>query len=126
MTPVELTQAGELLLATAQEHNCPYWLLDARFDEYRHRPDLYHWAEDYFLPRVRTMLGTPPVVAILIDLDFWRELENRGHLIDQPTPAEAFRLGWFTEEAPAYALLHQFRTLRAQGQPLRQLVAARY
>ena len=111
LTVLELTQATELLLAEAQRYNCAFWLLDGRADITRDQPELYHWLEEAYLPRVREVLGRPPIVALLAMPEFWQQLQTTSH-ISVPAPLSgAFRLEWFTEIEAAKSWLAQFRRL---------------
>lgn len=112
LTVPEFTLVSEQLLAEARRTGCPYWLLDCRADRARQQPELYHWIEDDYLPRVRAVLGRVPVVAFLGTSALWQQLEDQGNAAPEPTLLSgAFRTEWFVEEAPALAWLDQFRML---------------
>lgn len=115
LNTLEFTQVAELLLAEAQRHTCPYWLLDGRADVSREQPGLYHWLEDDYLPRVRRTLGRMPIVALLAQPALWQQLQAKGHIAEPTVLFGAYRLGWFTEEAAAQTWIDQFRT--AAGEP---------
>ena len=112
MSVAEFTEAGELLLLAARRSGCPYWLLDGRADKLREQPALHHWLEDEYLPRVRTALGRPPVVAFLATPTVRTQLQQQGIVMPplMPTLSAAFRTALFTEEMPAQTWLSQFRT----------------
>lgn len=112
LTVREFTEAGELLLTEARAHNCAYWLLDGRADRARQQPELYHWIEDDYLPRVRSALGRPPVIAFWAEELMWQQLQAQGNLAPAAAPLSgAFRIGWFTDEGAAQTWIDQFRTL---------------
>ena len=104
LSVAEFTEACELLLAEAQAHNCPYWLLDGRIDENTRPLDMYEWLGEDFLPRVHRALGMVPCLAFMARPEFWRALQAQGYTNSAPTLKPAvFRAGWFTEESAALA-----------------------
>ena len=110
LSDIELTESCELVLAVAQEHNCPFWLLDCCADQTDHAMALYHWMREEFLPRTYQVLGRVPCVAFLSHPEFWQRLKGRGYLPTDPViTAAAFRTGWFDCEGEAKAWLAQFR-----------------
>ena len=112
LSVAEFTEACELLLAEAQTHNCPYWLLDGRIDENTRPLDMYEWLGEDFLPRVHRALGTVPCLAFMARPEFWLALQAQGYANDAPTLKPAvFRAGWFTDETAALVWLSQFRPL---------------
>ncbi|WP_310395011.1 hypothetical protein [Hymenobacter sp.] len=111
LTATEFTEACELLLAQAQEHDCPYWLLDGRADENIRPPALFQWLVEDFLPRVPKVLGRVPCLAFVAQPRFWREFQARNSTPDSPGLfVPGFRTGLFTEEAMALDWLDTFRT----------------
>lgn len=111
LSAAEFTEACELLLSQAQQHDCPYWLLDGRADRPEQRPlDVYEWLTDEFLPRVRRSLGRVPCLAFIALPAFWEALQARHYAPPSPVQlSPAFRANWFTTEAEALAWLRQFR-----------------
>jgi hypothetical protein len=110
LSPVEFTESCELVLAVAQRHRCPFWLLDGRGDSVGHQADVYDWMREEFLPRTYQVLGRVPCVAFLAQPDFWLALQARGYAPQDPvTVSAAFRTGWFAEEAEALGWLARFR-----------------
>jgi hypothetical protein len=112
LSVIEFTEACEMLLAEAQAHSCPYWLLDGRVDENTRPLDMYEWLGEDFLPRVHRALGTIPCLAFMARPEFWLALQAHGYANDTPTlQPSVFRAGWFTDETAALAWLSQFRLL---------------
>ncbi len=110
LSPAEFTEACELLLAMAQQHQCPFWLLDGRADTAERPPDVYEWLGEEFLPRVYKALGLIPCLAFVARAEFWESLQARNYA--SPTRAlsgTTFRANWFTSEEDALAWLGQFR-----------------
>jgi len=111
LSVAEFTEACELLLAEAQTHRCPYWLLDGRADENTRPLSMYEWLGEDFLPRVHRALGSVPCLAFLARPEFWQALQAQGYANDAPTLRPAvFRAGWFTDEPTALAWLNQLRS----------------
>lgn len=100
-----------MLLGQAQQHGCPFWLLDGRADSTTGRPlDVYEWLADEFLPRVRQALGRVPCLAFIAQPDFWQALQAQNYAPPNPVQLSSeFRANWFTHEAEALVWLHQFR-----------------
>jgi hypothetical protein len=112
LSVAEFTEACELLLAEAQAHKCPYWLLDGRADENTRPLDMYEWLGEDFLPRVHRALDAVPCLAFMARPEFWHALQAQGYANSAPTlQPSVFRAGWFTDEAAALAWLSQFRPL---------------
>ncbi len=110
LSDVELTESCELVLAVAQQHHCPFWLLDGRADQVGHSTEVYDWLREEFLPRAYQVLDRVPCVAFLAKPDFWQQLQARGYTPTNPISAPAaFRTSWFVCEAEALAWLAQFR-----------------
>ena len=110
LSAVELTESCELLLAVAQQHSCPFWLLDGRSDHVGHETAVYDWMREEFFPRAYQVLGRIPCVAFMAQPEFWQRLQARGYVpVDPVTVSAAFRTNWFVEEADALAWLAQFR-----------------
>jgi hypothetical protein len=110
LTDVEFTESCELVLDIAQQHHCPFWLLDGRADASGHPNDVYNWMREEFLPRTYQVLGRVPCVAFLAQPTFWDALQARHYAPQDPvTVSAAFRTSWFVEEAEALAWLAQFR-----------------
>ena len=124
MSVLEFTQAGEELLTEARRTQCPYWLLDGRADHSRQQPELYHWLEDDYLPRVWTVLGRPPVIAFLATPALWHQVQAQGAAAPDTTVfAAAYRVQWFTETLAAQTWLNQHRILNGPGAGSRAPVA---
>jgi len=110
MSAVEFTESCELLLAVAQEHSCPFWLLDGRADNVGHSNDVYEWMREEFLPRTHRVLGRVPCLAFVAHPEFWQALQARHYVLPSPlTVSASFRTNWFVDEAEALAWLAQFR-----------------
>ncbi|MVN78181.1 hypothetical protein GO988_17775 [Hymenobacter sp. HMF4947] len=110
LSVAEFTESCEQLLAVAQRHRCPFWLLDGRADAQERPLDVYEWLGEEFMPRVRKALGRIPSLAFIAQPEFWQELQARNYARPSPTgPSAAYRANWFTSEADALAWLHQFR-----------------
>lgn len=110
LSDVELTESCELVLAIAQEHGCPFWLLDGRADQLGHSTEVYDWIREEFLPRAYQVLGRVPCVAFLAQPEFWQQLQARGYVPTNPViVSAAFRTNWFIDESEALAWLGQFR-----------------
>jgi hypothetical protein len=110
LSDIELTESCELVLAVAQEHGCPFWLLDGRADQVGHATEVYDWMREEFLPRAYQVLGRVPCVAFLAHPNFWQQLKGRGYVPTDPIiAAAAFRTGWFECEVEAEGWLAQFR-----------------
>ncbi len=109
LTTLEFTEACEMALATAQQHRCPYWLLDGCADVDMRPPDVYEWLSDEFLPRVHRALGRVPTLAFIARPEFWSALRARSYA-PAVVIAGTFRAGWFTEEHAALAWLDAYRT----------------
>lgn len=110
LSDIELTESCELVLAVAQEHGCPFWLLDGRADRVGHATEVYDWLREEFLPRAYQVLGRVPCVAFLANPEFWQGLRSRGYVPTDPViVSAAFRTGWFECEVEAEAWLAQFR-----------------
>jgi hypothetical protein len=110
LSTAEFTEACELLLAKAQQHRCPFWLLDGQADTAERPTDVYDWLGDEFLPRVHKTLGLIPCLAFVARAEFWEALQARNYA--SPTSnlhATSFRAEWFTSEADALAWLGQYR-----------------
>ena len=110
LTTIEFTEACEMLLAAAQEHHCPYWLLDGRADADARPPDVYEWLSDEFLPRVHRVLGRVPTLAFVARPEFWQALRARSYA-PPLVIASTFRASWFTDERAALAWLATYRTV---------------
>jgi hypothetical protein len=110
LSVAEFGEACELLLAEAQVHHCPYWLLDGRADENTRPLNMYEWLGEDFLPRVHRALGAVPCLAFIARPEFWQALQAQGYANEAPTlKSAAFQAGWFTDEAAALGWLGQFR-----------------
>ena len=109
LSPLEFTEACEMLLAAAVEHRCPYWLLDGRADADGRPSDVYEWLSDEFLPRVHRVLGRVPTLAFIARPEFWHGLRARSYA-PPLVIAGTFRAGWFTEECAAMRWLTHYRT----------------
>ena len=109
LSPEEITEVCELMLAYALHHRCHYWLLDNRVDAAPLPSDLYQWMREDYLPRVRTVLGQSPLRAFVIPAAAWAMKQGQGDSMPDVEPRNLFQTGWFTEEAPARAWLDQFR-----------------
>jgi hypothetical protein len=110
LTAVELTESCELVLAIAQRHSCPFWILDGRADDIGHQNDVYDWIREEFLPRAYHVLGRIPYVAFLAQPKFWEALQARHYApLDPVAAATVFRTSWFVQEEEALAWLAQFR-----------------
>ena len=109
LATLEFTEACEMLLAAAQEHHCPYWLLDGRADTDSRPPDVYGWLSDDFLPRVHRALGRVPTLAFIARPEFWNALQARSYA-PAVVIAGTFRANWFTDEGAALAWLAPYRT----------------
>jgi len=110
LSAAEFTEACELLLAEAQAHQCPYWLLDGRADENTRPLNIYEWMGEDFLPRVHRALGSVPCLAFIARPEFWLALQTQGYASDALTLRRAvFRADWFTDETAALTWLNQFR-----------------
>ena len=109
LTTLEFTEACEMLLAAAQAHHCPYWLLDGRADTDSRPPDVYGWLSDDFLPRVHRELGRVPTLAFIARPEFWNALQARNYA-PSVVAASSFRANWFTDEGAALAWLATYRT----------------
>ncbi|TDN36078.1 hypothetical protein E4631_03660 [Hymenobacter sp. UV11] len=119
LSPAEFTEACELLLAKAQQHQCPFWLLDGRADTSERPSDVYEWLGDEFLPRVYKTLGRIPCLAFIARAEFWEAMQARNYASPtSPLFATTFRADWFTSEQDALAWLGQFRP--AIGMPVRR------
>jgi hypothetical protein len=105
LSPVEITETCELLLATAEKHQCPYWLLDGRANAQHQPVELHEWMRDEYFPRVRATLGQRPHVAFLVAPEVWQGLNERGYEAPQDWTSFALHAGWFTEEPLAVAWL---------------------
>ena len=110
LSTLEFTEACEMVLAAAQEHRCPYWLLDGRADVDARPPDVYEWLSDEFLPRVHRVLGRVPTLAFVASPEFWHSLRTRS-FAPQMVIAGTFRAGWFTDEDAALSWLATYRTV---------------
>ena len=105
-----------MLLAQAQRHGCPFWLLDGRADDFSRPLDVYEWLTDEFLPRVRQALGRVPCLAFIAQPEFWQALQARNYAALNSVPVSAvFRANWFTTEADALAWLQQFRPVLGEA-----------
>lgn len=115
LTGEEITESCELLLSTAVQHECPYWLLDGR----RHARDqpqgLHDWMREDYFPRVRTALGQRPCVAFLVPAFVWEGLPSKGYDSPLDWHAPGMQLGWFTEENPAREWLGRQRAPQANS-----------
>jgi hypothetical protein len=110
LSAIEFTESCELVLAIAQQHQCPFWLLDGRADDIGHGTDVYDWMREEFLPRAYQVLGRVPCVAFMAQPEFWLALQARRYApVDPVTVSAAFRTNWFVEEDEALAWLAQFR-----------------
>lgn len=110
LSATEFTETCELLLAWAQHHDCPFWLLDGRLDAEPQPLDVYEWLRDEFLPRVHKTLGRIPCLAFLARPELWLALRAHHYAPAPPVVlSAAARTGWFTNEAEALAWLAQFR-----------------
>ena len=104
----EMTEGAELMLDTARQQNCRYWLLDGRRHERPQPPALHHWMQEEYFPRVRAKLGQKPCVAFLaLPVDQQQASLAKAALQQWQTPA--VRMGWFTSEAAARAWLSRCR-----------------
>jgi hypothetical protein len=112
MSIPEFIEACEMLYRAAQQHRCPFWLLDGRADSPEIRPlDVYTWLTDEFLPQVRQSLGRLPCLAFIAQPGFWQALQARHYAMPRPMQlSPAFWVNWFTTEDEALDWLHQFRT----------------
>jgi hypothetical protein len=118
MSAAEFTEACEMLLAQAQHHGCPFWLLDGCADDFTRPLDVYEWLTDEFLPRVRQALGRVPCLAFIARPEFWQALQARNYAASNAGQVSAvFRANWFTTEADALAWLQQFRPVLGEAQP---------
>ena len=110
LSPAEFTEACELLLAMAQQHQCPFWLLDGLADTAERPTDVYDWLGDEFLPRVYKTLGRIPCLAFVARTEFRQALQSHSYASPTSTLfATTFRADWFTSEADALAWLGHFR-----------------
>ncbi len=110
LSPLEFTEACEMLLAAARRHRCPYWLLDGRADADSRPLDVYEWLIDEFLPRVHRVLDRVPTLAFIARPDFWDALRARS-FAPPIVIAGTFRANWFTDEGEALAWLASYRTV---------------
>jgi hypothetical protein len=113
----EITESCELLLATAVEHRCPYWLLDGRHHRREQPQALHDWMQEEYFPRVWKVLGQTPCVAFLVPAFIWAGLPGKGYDEPQDCFARTVHMGWFTEEAPARAWLGRQQFHRATVRP---------
>ncbi len=107
MSPEEITESYELLLATARQHTCPYWLLDGRHHHQEQPQALQDWMQEEFFPRVREALGEPAHVAFLVLPLVWASISARGYDELADWYVQAAHLAWFTDEGAARAWLAQ-------------------
>lgn len=98
-----------MLLATAQRQRCSHWLLDGRSHQREQPQALHDWMREEYFPRVRTTLGTVPSVAFLVPPVIWAGLPGKGYGNPHDWSAQAVRMAWFTEEAPARQWLASLR-----------------
>lgn len=110
LSPEEVTESCELLLAAAAQHRCAYWLLDGRANGGHQPVELHEWMRDEYFPRVRAVLGQQLQVAFLVKPDVWQGLQERGYEAPQDWTSFALHAGWFTEELPALAWLQEQQT----------------
>ena len=109
LSATEFTEACEVVLAWAQHHGCPYWLLDGRADVLQPL-DVYEWLREEFLPHAHKVLGRVPCLAFVNHSDFWLALQAQHYAPPAPVVlSAAYRANWFTEEKDALAWLAQFR-----------------
>ena len=109
LSPEEMTEACEVLLATAQSYQCPYWLLDGRPNPRGQPLPLRQWLREEFFPRVHSTLGQRLYVAFLVRPAFRLELDEKGFGIDEPLHPFAGRIGWFVDEAEILDWLARYR-----------------
>lgn len=104
----EVTEGAELMLDTARQQSCPYWLLDGRRHDRPQPPALHFWMQDEYFPRVRTALGQQACVAFLAQSRA-RQQTNPNGMSLQEWNSSAVRMGWFTDEAAAWDWLNRCR-----------------
>lgn len=112
----EFTESCELLLASAQEYHCPYWLLDGRRHRLKQPQSLQNWMQEEYFPRVRAVLHQSLCVAFLVPASIWAGLPAKGCFAEAAQGdchTWAVHLGWFTEVGPARAWLVRQQSRRA-------------
>ena len=106
----QLREGYELLRRAAIEHECGYWLIDARrrIDRRHNGPE---WVVTSFLPRAQAELSRPLCVAFLVLPNHLRELEaETGPPIHLNNPVALLQYARFTEEGAANGWLEAQRT----------------
>jgi hypothetical protein len=105
----EVTEACEVLLASARHHNCPYWLLDGRSNPREQQPQLHQWIREEYFPRVRAVLKRPVHVAFVVTPLVRSGLDRLGFAVVEELHPGVGCIGWFADEAPALTWLIQQR-----------------
>ena len=103
----EVTESAELMLDTARQQHCPYWLLDGRRHERPQPPALHLWMQEEYFPRVRAELGQQLCVAFLA-LPVGQQANPYNGAV-QEWNTSAVRMSWFTDEAAARTWLSRCR-----------------
>ncbi|MFC7668820.1 hypothetical protein ACFQT0_16685 [Hymenobacter humi] len=103
----EVTLTCEVLLAAALHRRCAYWLLDGRVSRQEQPVELHEWLHEEYFPRVRTELGQPPCIALLVAPVFYKQLLAMAHNAPVEWPTWGARVNCFKEEDAALAWLRQ-------------------
>lgn len=102
------TRAGyELILAAAQQCNCPYWLLDGRR---RHPADAAttEWGLQEFFPRLSAVLGQRVFLSQLLSPAYQQLTKAMpAYATAETMPARTYYMGRFDDETQAVQWLQQ-------------------
>ncbi|MCR5888872.1 hypothetical protein LRS06_14075 [Hymenobacter sp. J193] len=109
LSPLEVTEVCELLLATAVRHACPYWMLDGLRQQSPQPQTLHNWMREEYFPRVRRELKQMPFIAFLVPLFIWEALPKVGYDNPLDEQVQGVRMGWFTDPKQGLAWLNRHR-----------------
>lgn len=101
ITEEQLHEGYETMRLAALQHECHYWLMDARrrTDRRLNGPE---WVVTTFLPRLQQEMGGPLSVAFLVLPNHLREVEENASSAGQNDDAAAlFRFARFIDEGAA-------------------------
>lgn len=103
----EIRQGYQLILETAQQCSCPYWLLDGR----RRLPadeETTRWGLEEFFPRLAGLLGQPVYMSQLLSPAYQQLTDGSSafQAVDQDT-ARTYHMRRFNDETTAVHWLQQ-------------------